>query len=100
MSIEFFIDGKAVTAEAGQTIMAAAAAGGIEIPGLCGDPRISKTTSCFVCVVKDKKSGKFKNPPLRLLIISVSYHLFLSALIAAWAAANLATGTRNGEHET
>ena len=59
MSIEFFIDGKAVTAEAGQTIMAAAAAGGIEIPGLCGDPRISKTTSCFVCVVKDKKSGKF-----------------------------------------
>ena len=25
---------------------------------------------------------------------------FLSALIAACAAANLATGTRNGEHET
>ena len=31
----------------------------------------------------NKKSGKFKNSPLRLLIISVSYHLFLSALIAA-----------------
>ena len=59
MSIEFFLDGKAVTAEAGQTIMDAARANGINIPGLCGDPRISKTTSCFVCVVKDKKTGKF-----------------------------------------
>ena len=59
MSIEFFLDGKAVTAEAGQTIMDAAKANGIVIPGLCGDPRISKTTSCFVCVVKDKKTGKF-----------------------------------------
>ena len=59
MSIEFFIDGKAVKAEAGQTIMDAARDNGIIIPGLCGDPRISKTTSCFVCVVKDKKTGKF-----------------------------------------
>ncbi|MBE6391014.1 MAG: FAD-dependent oxidoreductase [Lentisphaerae bacterium] len=59
MSIEFFLDGKAVKAEAGQTIMDAARDNGIVIPGLCGDPRISKTTSCFVCVVKDKKTGKF-----------------------------------------
>ena len=59
MSIEFFLDGKAVTAEAGQTIMDAARANGVNIPGLCGDPRISKTTSCFVCVVKDMKTGKF-----------------------------------------
>ena len=59
MSIEFFLDGKAVSAEAGQTIMDAAKANGINIPGLCGDPRISKTTSCFVCVVKDLKTGKF-----------------------------------------
>ena len=34
-------------------------ANGIVIPGLCGDKRISKTTTCFVCVVKDKKTGKF-----------------------------------------
>ena len=34
MSIEFFLDGKAVTAEAGQTIMDAAKANGIIIPGL------------------------------------------------------------------
>ena len=59
MSIEFFLDGKKVFAEAGQTIMDAAKTNGIIIPGLCGDPRISKTTSCFVCVVKDKKTGKF-----------------------------------------
>ena len=59
MSIEFFLDGKAVTAEAGQTVMDVAKANGINIPGLCGEKRISKTTSCFVCVVKDKKTGKF-----------------------------------------
>ena len=59
MSIEFLIDGKAVTAEPGQTVMDAAKAHGISIPGLCGEPRISKTTSCFVCVVRDKKTGKF-----------------------------------------
>ena len=59
MSIEFFLDGKAVTAQPGQTIMEVAKANGINIPGLCGEKRISKTTSCFVCVVKDKKTGKF-----------------------------------------
>jgi formate dehydrogenase major subunit len=31
----------------------------INIPGLCGEKRISKTTSCFVCVVKDLKTGRF-----------------------------------------
>jgi formate dehydrogenase major subunit len=59
MNIEFFIDGKAVSAQPGQTIMDVAKANGISIPGLCGEKRISKTTSCFVCVVKDKKTGKF-----------------------------------------
>ena len=59
MSIEFFLDGKAVCAEPGQTIMDVAKANGITIPGLCGEKRISKTTSCFVCVVKDKKTGRF-----------------------------------------
>ena len=59
MNIEFFLDGKAVTAEPGQTIMDVAKANGITIPGLCGEKRISKTTSCFVCVVRDKKTGKF-----------------------------------------
>ncbi len=59
MNIEFFLDGKAVIAEPGQTVMDVAKANGINIPGLCGEKRISKTTSCFVCVVRDKKTGKF-----------------------------------------
>ena len=59
MSIEFILDGRTVTAEPGQTIMDVAKANGIRIPGLCGEARISKTTSCFVCVVRDKKTGRF-----------------------------------------
>ena len=39
------------------------------------------------------------NLPL-IFIDNLDYHFFLSALIAACAAANLATGTRNGEHDT
>ncbi len=59
MSIEFIIDGRTVTAEPGETIMQVARKNGINIPGLCGEPRISKTTSCFVCVVRDMKTGRF-----------------------------------------
>ena len=59
MSIEFMLDGRSVTAEPGQTILEVATANGIKIPTLCRENRISKTTSCFVCVVKDKKTGRF-----------------------------------------
>ena len=59
MSIEFILDGRTVTAEPGQTIMEVARNNNINIPGLCGEKRISKTTSCFVCVVKDLKTGRF-----------------------------------------
>lgn len=59
MSIEFILDGRTVTAEPGQTIMEVARNNNINIPGLCGEKRISKTTSCFVCVVKDVKTGRF-----------------------------------------
>ena len=59
MSIEFKIDGKTVTAEPGQTILQVAAANGISIPSLCYNQKISRTTSCFVCVVKDVKTGRF-----------------------------------------
>ncbi|MBR2633670.1 MAG: FAD-dependent oxidoreductase [Lentisphaeria bacterium] len=59
MSIEFILDGRTVAAEPGQTIMDVARANNINIPGLCGEKRISKTTSCFVCVVKDLKTGRF-----------------------------------------
>ncbi|MDD3886400.1 MAG: FAD-dependent oxidoreductase [Victivallaceae bacterium] len=59
MSIEFKLDGKTVKAEPGQTILEVATANGIRIPTLCREQRISKTTSCFVCVVKDVKRNKF-----------------------------------------
>ncbi len=59
MSFEFILDGRTVTAEPGQTILEVAAANGIKIPTLCRENRISKTTSCFVCVVRDVKSGRF-----------------------------------------
>ena len=59
MSIEFTLDGRTVTAEPGQTILEVAAANGIRIPTLCRENRISRTTSCFVCVVRDKKTGRF-----------------------------------------
>ena len=59
MSIEFTIDGKVFSAEPGQTILEVARANGIEIPTLCREQKVSKTTSCFVCVVKDCKTGRF-----------------------------------------
>ena len=59
MSIEFILDGRKVSAEPGQTILEVARANGIEIPTLCRENRITKTTSCFVCVVRDVKTGKF-----------------------------------------
>ena len=59
MSIEFFLDNRPVTAEPGETILDVARRNGIEIPTLCRDEKVSKTTSCFVCVVKDLKTGKF-----------------------------------------
>lgn len=59
MSIEFILDGRSVTANPGQTILEVATANGIKIPTLCREERISKTTSCFVCVVRDKASGRF-----------------------------------------
>jgi len=58
-TFEFTLDGKTVTAEKGQTILQIAKANGIEIPTLCHNQKISHTTSCFVCVVKDAKTGRF-----------------------------------------
>ena len=59
MSIEFILDGKPVKADPGMTILDVARREGIDIPTLCREQRISRTTSCFVCVVRDSKSGKF-----------------------------------------
>ncbi len=57
--VEFFIDGKPMVAENGQTILEVAKQAGISIPTLCHNEKVSKTTSCFVCVVKDAKTGRF-----------------------------------------
>lgn len=57
--IRFFLDGREVVAGPGETILAVAGRLGIKIPTLCFNPKISRTTSCFVCVVKDLKTGKF-----------------------------------------
>lgn len=57
--INFTIDGRPAQAGPGQTILEAAEAIGVKIPTLCRVGRISKTTSCFVCVVKDSKTGRF-----------------------------------------
>jgi len=58
-NINFILDGKNVDAQPGETILSAAARHGVEIPTLCYNQKISHTTSCFVCLVKDKKTGKF-----------------------------------------
>ena len=46
------IDGKACTAQPGQTILDAARAAGIDIPTLCHDPRLPPYGSCLLCVVE------------------------------------------------
>jgi len=53
------IDDKKYAAEEGKTILEIARENGIDIPTLCHNEEISHTTSCFVCVVKDKNNGKF-----------------------------------------
>ena len=53
--INFILDGKAVTAAPGETILSVATKNGIEIPTLCFNGRVSRTTACFVCVVKTRK---------------------------------------------
>ncbi len=58
-SIEFVLDGRTVLAQAGETVLDVATREGIAIPSLCFNKKISHTTSCFVCMVKDCKTGKF-----------------------------------------
>lgn len=59
MTINIEIDGRKLTARRGETILQTAERNGIEIPTLCNSEIITKNTSCFVCVVKDIKTGRF-----------------------------------------
>ncbi|MFO7973025.1 MAG: FAD-dependent oxidoreductase [Candidatus Hydrogenedentota bacterium] len=52
------IDGKNVEVPAGTSVMDAAARLGIEIPALCHVNGVRPLTSCMLCVVHDKQSGK------------------------------------------
>ena len=52
------IDNHFVTVPEGATLLDAAAAAGIEIPTMCFRPGKPHFTSCMVCVVKDRTSGR------------------------------------------
>ncbi len=53
------IDGKKIEFSSACTIMELAEKNGIKIPSLCYDKRFPHYTSCFVCIVKDVKTGRF-----------------------------------------
>ena len=56
--INITIDGKNCAGLPGETILACAERYGINIPAICQAPGISHNTSCFVCVVKEVRSGR------------------------------------------
>lgn len=55
--IALVIDGREITAHAGQTILEAALANHIDIPRLCHDPRLTPTGACRLCVVQIEGQG-------------------------------------------
>src|SRR5512136_2288814 len=57
-SVNVRINGNAVVAENGQTILQVARANGIHIPTLCYDPRLPPYGSCLVCVVEVRSAGR------------------------------------------
>jgi ferredoxin len=56
--INLTIDGKAVTAAPGSSVLQAARSADIDIPTLCFLEKYDKYTSCMMCVVEDRKSKK------------------------------------------
>ena len=57
MSVTLTINGKAVTAPGGSTILEAARLAGINIPTLCHHPDLTNVGACRVCVVSVEKAG-------------------------------------------
>ena len=51
-SIPLTIDGTAITAQTGQTLLEVALAHGIAIPHLCHDPRLNPAGACRLCLVE------------------------------------------------
>ena len=58
-TIELTLDGRKITAQAGETILAVAEREGIRIPTLCNDRRLEPYASCWVCLVKVEKAKGF-----------------------------------------
>lgn len=56
--VKLKINGKSVEAEVGTTVLELTREMGIEIPTLCHDDRLSKETSCRLCVVEVNKDDK------------------------------------------
>ncbi|MFZ3100690.1 MAG: 2Fe-2S iron-sulfur cluster-binding protein [Desulfitobacteriaceae bacterium] len=52
--ITFILNSKAITVEAGTTVLEAAQTNGVKIPTLCHDPRLSSSGSCRLCIVEVK----------------------------------------------
>ncbi len=50
--LSIVIDGRAVDARPGESVLAAARRHGIDIPGLCYHPRLTPTGGCRLCLVK------------------------------------------------
>src|SRR5256885_8271024 len=55
---KLLIDGRAVPASDGQTILDAARAAGIEIPTLCWYPKLPTVGNCRICLVSVEGQGK------------------------------------------
>jgi NADH dehydrogenase/NADH:ubiquinone oxidoreductase subunit G len=56
--VNIIINGQAIQAESGQTVLQAAQAQGIEIPTLCYHKDLNPSGNCRICVV-ESKGGRF-----------------------------------------
>ena len=57
-AVTLTIDGKAVTAEAGTTVIEAARGAGIDIPTLCHHEQLKPSTACRICLVEVDARGR------------------------------------------
>src|ERR1041384_6252973 len=99
------IDGRAVQAVAGSTILDAARANGIEIPTLCWYPKLPTVGNCRICVVAVEGSAKLQ-PACATRItegmrvrsetpeVATTRRSVLSLLLERYPAAHLANGGR------
>lgn len=56
--VTLYINGTPVTVLSGTTLLEAAEQAGARIPTLCHAPELSAQTSCMVCVVEERSSGR------------------------------------------